>query len=237
MVLGLMQPYFFPYLGYFDLIHRSDVWVVFDTAQYISRGWVNRNRILHPTRGWQYITVPVRQHPLSAPIRDIEIARGVNWAARIEGQLQHYRRRAPYFDDVLSLVHECLPSEETSLLRLNLRGLAGVCGRLGIRFDGRPLSEMNLLLGPIDAPGDWSLRVAEALGLDECLNPPGGRHLYAPEKFAASGVRLTIQEPLDFHYDCAGYGFQPALSILDVLMWSPPARVRAWLDGRRRARP
>ncbi|MCC7179724.1 MAG: WbqC family protein [Acidobacteria bacterium] len=235
MVLGLMQPYFFPYLGYVDLMRRSDVWVVFDTAQYISRGWVNRNRILHPAQGWQYITVPVARHALDTPIRDIEIARGPAWATRIEGQLQHYRRRAPYFDDVLSLVHECLRPDETSLLRLNVRCLAGVCTRLGVHFEGRLLSEMGLALGPIDAPGDWSLRVAQALGLDECLNPPGGRHLYAPEKFAAGGVRLTIQEPVDFRYDCAGYGFEPSLSMLDVLMWNSPADVRAWLD-RRRAR-
>jgi len=234
MVLGLMQPYFFPYLGYFDLIHRSDVWVVFDTAQYIQRGWVNRNRILHPTHGWQYVTVPVRRHAMDTPIRHIEIARGANWAARIEGQLQHYRRRAPYFDAVLSLVHECLPPGETSLLRLNLRGLAGVCARLGIRFEGRLLSELGLSLGPVDAPGDWSLRVAEALGADECLNPPGGRHLYAPEKFAASRVRLTIQAPIAFTYACRGYRFEPALSILDVLMWNSVESVRAWLDVRRR---
>ena len=59
MRLGIMQPYFFPYLGYFDLINSTDRWIVFDTVQYIRHGWINRNRILHPNEGWQYIIVPI----------------------------------------------------------------------------------------------------------------------------------------------------------------------------------
>lgn len=55
----MMQPYFFPYLGYYALIQKTDTWVVFDDCQYIRHGWVNRNRILHPNNSWQYITVPI----------------------------------------------------------------------------------------------------------------------------------------------------------------------------------
>src|SRR5678815_4096817 len=108
MKLGIMQPYFFPYLGYFDLIHRVDEWVVFDTAQYIRHGWVNRNRILHPTEGWQYVTVPIQKHLQDISICDVQIVSGGGWRERLERQLHHYRRRAPHYDAVMALVHECL---------------------------------------------------------------------------------------------------------------------------------
>jgi hypothetical protein len=61
---------------YFALIERTTRWVVFDTAQYIRRGWVNRNRILHPTRGWQYVTVPLAKMPRETPIREVRISPG-----------------------------------------------------------------------------------------------------------------------------------------------------------------
>ncbi|MBN2466493.1 WbqC family protein, partial [candidate division WOR-3 bacterium] len=87
-----MQPYFFPYLGYFDLIYRTDRWVVFDTAQYIRHGWVNRNRILHPSSGWQYITAPLRQHHRDTPISGVLVKEGRDWRDRVCGQLVHYKK-------------------------------------------------------------------------------------------------------------------------------------------------
>src|SRR6516164_5585189 len=106
--LGVMQPYLFPYIGYFDLTCRVDRWVVFDTAQYPRHGWVNRNRILHPVRGWQYIIAPVVKHHRAARICDVQVIEDRAWCKHIEGQLAHYRRRAPYFDVVMSLVRDCL---------------------------------------------------------------------------------------------------------------------------------
>jgi len=90
MKLGIMQPYFFPYLGHFDLIYKTDRWIVFDTPQYIRQGWVNRNRILGPNSGWQYITVPTRKHHRDNPIRDILVKEGKDWRERVCRQLEHY---------------------------------------------------------------------------------------------------------------------------------------------------
>src|SRR5580693_8893111 len=108
MRLGIMQPYLFPYPGYFDLINRCDRWVVFDTAQYIRHGWVNRNRILHPTSGWQYIIVPLKKHERETPINQIETQPYEQWASRILGQLQHYKKKAPGYAVASALVDDCL---------------------------------------------------------------------------------------------------------------------------------
>ncbi|MFN8710728.1 MAG: WbqC family protein, partial [Planctomyces sp.] len=74
MRLGMMQPYFFPYVGYFSLIHATDHWVVFDSAQYIRRGWVNRNRILSTGESpWKYIRIPVQHSDMETRISEILI--------------------------------------------------------------------------------------------------------------------------------------------------------------------
>jgi len=230
-----MQPYFFPYLGYFDLIHRVDQWIVFDTAQYTRHGWVNRNRVLHPTEGWTYLIAPLRKHPREARILDVRTVEDVDWRQRIHRQLEHYRWRAPHFDVVSGLVRDCLSVSDPSISRLNVEILKRICAFLDIPFGCRSLSEMGLELGPIHRPGDWALKISEALAAEEYVNPPGGRDLFDPAEFAARGIRLTIQPPVEFVYDCPGYRFEPSLSILDVLLWNSRDRVKGFLEERRRA--
>ena len=89
-----------PVPWYFALISGVDRWVVFDTAQYPRHGWVNRNRILHPTHGWQYIVAPLVSHRREARICDVQVVEGRGWRERIERQLEHYRGRAPHYDAV-----------------------------------------------------------------------------------------------------------------------------------------
>ncbi len=144
MTLGIMQPYFFPYLGYFELIGQCDNWIVFDTAQYIRHGWVNRNRILHPNSGWQYITVPLQKHARETPINQTETQPYEQWESRILGQLQHYKKKAPGYELVSELVRDCLGPQETNLSRLNVITLRKTCEVLGIPFRYQIFSEMNL---------------------------------------------------------------------------------------------
>ena len=173
MKLGIMQPYFFPYLGYFDLIRYTDRWILFDTVQYIRRGWVNRNRVLHPKQSWQYVVVPIRKHSRATLIQGIATADS-DWKQRLLGQLEHYRRRAPYFRDTRELVRECFNTDEESLARINGRCLQHVCAYLGIEFQQEYLSDMRLELGNIDGPGDWALEITKALGFSTYVNPIGG---------------------------------------------------------------
>lgn len=224
-----MQPYFFPYLGYFDLICHTDAWVVFDTPQYIRHGWVNRNRVLHPSDGWQYVIAPVRKHDRAAAIRDVEVSPEPAWRRRLLAQLGHYRKRAPYFRETMAIVDRCLAPGDASLARTNVAILDEICRLLGIRFDRRFFSEMAIDLPAEPGPGDWALEIASALGADEYVNPPGGRHLFDPARFADRGIALTIREFRNMPYRCEGYGFVPGLSIVDVLMWNRPESVRRYL--------
>lgn len=227
-----MQPYFFPYLGYFELIFRTNRWVAFDTAQYIRHGWVNRNRILHPNKGWQYIIAPVKKQPREVAINEVETTDTMEWRQKILGQLMHYKKHAPHYAQVIGLVEDCLSTDSNSLARLNVRILEKVCHHLEIPWNASLFSEMDLRIGPVAGPGDWALRISEALGANSYINPPGGADLFDPARFKELGINLTIQEPFEFAYQVKGYTFEPGLSVIDVLMWVSPEEVRQHLRHR-----
>jgi hypothetical protein len=214
MKLGIMQPYFFPYLGYFDLINYSDRWIAFDTVQYIRHGWVNRNRILHPKEGWQYIIVPLNKFRRNTVIRDIEVNEDPRWRTRILGQIKHYKKKAPYFRETYQLVEECLAVEEHSLPRLNVAILDKVCRYLGIPFEYEYFSEMELELGPVEGPDDWALCISEAIGATEYVNPAGGIAIFDSSKFEARGIRLSIRNLPSLGYPCTGYGLSLGFPLL-----------------------
>jgi len=230
MKVAVMQPYFFPYLGYFDLINSVDEWIVFDTAQYIRHGWVNRNRILHPQSGWQYLVAPVKKHSRDTPINNIEMVSDSDWKRRIVGQLLHYKNHAPFFKQTITLVESCLADDERSLSRLNVSVLEKTCAHLGIRFRYRYFSEMGVELGPIESSGDWGLRISQAVGASEYVNPPGGADLFDGAKFATNGVNLLIKKLIDFEFACGKYTFIPHLSVIDALMWNSPESIKERLD-------
>ncbi len=230
MMLGVMQPYFFPYLGYFDLINRSDRWIVFDTPQYMREGWVNRNRILHSREGWQYIIVPLKKHCRDTPINRVDAVEFPDWRRTIVNQLTHYRGRAPFYRETIDLLEDCLAGKEQNLSRLNVKCLGKVCQYLHIPWEPEMFSEMHLPLGEIVEAADWALRIAQAAGATAYINPPGGVALYDADRFARHGIRLYLQEDFNFVYQCAGYTYLPKLSVLDALMWVSPIDVKFYLD-------
>jgi hypothetical protein len=230
MKLAMMQPYFFPYLGYLRLISLSDSFVIFDTAQFIRHGWINRNRVLHPKNGWLYLIVPLERHARETMIKDVRIADGHPWRQRILGQLQHYKRKAPYFGQTFELVREGLALQTSSIAELNVHVLKLLCSHLGLSFNWQVFSEMSLSLGPVAGPGDWALRVAEALGAAEYINPIGGKELFNRASFKQSGIELSFLEERPLQYELKGYTFEPNLSIIDVLMWNSPEQVRRYLE-------
>lgn len=229
--LGIMQPYFFPYLGYFDLINCTDRWIIFDIVQYIRHGWMNRNRIHHPNRKDDlYIVVPLKKCPRETLIKDIVISDNQKWKRKILGQIDHYKKRAPYFQETREFVETCIETEEKSLCRMNVKILEKACARLRVDFQYEYFSEMDLELGEVDGPGDWALRLSEALGARKYINPPGGEAIFDPEKFNAAGVKLTLRDIPPFEYSCKGYDYIPNLSVIDAMMFNSTEEIKAYLD-------
>jgi hypothetical protein len=229
VTLGLMQPYFAPYLGYFDLINQCDRWVVFDSAQYIRRGWVNRNRLLKHGGGWTYATVPIQYARLDTRIADVKVQEDSSWKQRILGQFDVMKKAAPFHGTVRRLLDESLAQPLSSLSELNVHLLAACCNYLGVRFEPLFMSDLGIPPDEVEVPGDWALSACARLAADTYLNPPGARDLYDSARFAARGVRLRIQEYDAMYYQTPGFAFEANMSILDVLAWNPPEAVLAHL--------
>jgi hypothetical protein len=227
MRLAIMQPYFFPYLGHFGLIAHSDQWIVLDVTQYTPKTWMNRNRVLHPSGGWMYVTVPLVGASRSVRTCDVRVQCPSRARASALGKLSHYVRKAPFFARVVELVEQTFSeSADDSLVALNVAGLRVVCDYLGLDFKYSLCSRLALDLSPIEDPGDWAPVIAEALGADAYINPIGGRHLFDPASFRRRHISLSFLDMPPFVYDTGPFQFEPQLSILDVLMWNPPAAVR-----------
>jgi hypothetical protein len=224
--LGIMQPYFFPYLGHFSLIAAVDEWIVFDVTQYTPKSWMNRNRVLHPVSGWQYVTVPLSNSSISIKTCEARVLDVAGAKTSILGKLSHYKKKAPYHQAVTAIVEEAFDAAgDDSLVHLNVRGLAAVCRYLGIPFSHRICSDLNLQFPEVMGPGDWALEICSMLGARSYLNPASGREIFDPREFARRGVALKFAQPTAFDYATGPYGFEPNLSILDVLMWNAPAVV------------
>ena len=232
--LGIMQPYFFPYLGYFDLINRVDQWIVFDVVKYAPKSWMNRNRILHPTTGWQYINIPVNKHAGDGIIKGVQTLDASAAHDKIRGQIEHYRKGgAPHFSAVANLVDDCFSNLTGNLLcNLNVSSISKVCAYLEITFNHTNLSEMSLTLPAIQHPGQWALEIASALDADAYINPPGGRSIFRTDEWENRGIRLCFTDMVSFYYLTKLYTFIEHLSIIDVLMWNSPEMVKAYLDSR-----
>jgi hypothetical protein len=229
-----MQPYFFPYIGYWQLIDAVDCFVLFDEAQYIKQGWVNRNRILKPGGGWQYIQVPVAKHPMSTSIRDVQIAAGSKWKSRMLNQVAQYKRHAPFYGETVAAVEAVLMNgDEQSIGALNCRIVREVCALLSIDTDILVSSAHRFDYSEVKDTGDWAFAHATQLGATELVNPSGGFGLLDAGKFKARGIGLSLIESPDIAYSQSGAPFESSLSIIDVLMHNGIAGTKALLAQRK----
>ena len=232
MKLAIMQPYFLPYLGYFSLIKHTDEFILFDTVQFIRHGWIERNRILKPSNGWQYIMVPLKKHSRETIIKDIEINNDQQWKEKILAQLQHYKKQAPYFSNVIDILNEIFSKEYATIVDLNLASLKTVCNYLGINTPIQVFSLMNIDIEPANAPDEWALNICKALGnVDEYWNPPGGQSFFDRKKYENAGINLKFHSAILTDYDQKRNVFEPGLSILDVMMFNSIEEINKMLDN------
>jgi len=227
-----MQPYFFPYLGYFSLIKHVDRFILFDPVQSIRHGWIERNRILKQGEGTLYIRVPLINQSRSTLIRDLQIDNTQPWQAKILSQIEPYKKIAPKYWAVRRLLEQVFDTHHDSIVSLNKAALEATCAYLGMPRSFEILSAMQLRMEEPKAADEWALSVCKALGdATEYWNPPGGKSFFDPEKYRSAGIALRFQDYQFEPYDQRRLPFEPALSILDVMMFNAPEIVNRMLDG------
>lgn len=222
-----MQPYLFPYIGYFQLLASVDEFVVYDNIQYTKKGWINRNRFLQNGADAMF-SVPLAKASDYLDVREREIAGAYEPAALLNKFAGAYRK-APFYAQTRPLLEDVLGNPERNLFAFLHDALVRTAAHLGLEATIRVSSTV-----PIDhalTGQDRVLALCEALGATAYVNPIGGVELYSREDFAARGIELHFLKPLPLEYPQFGAPFVPWLSIVDVLMFNEPETVRAWLDS------
>jgi hypothetical protein len=231
MILGIMQPYFFPYIGYYSLINATNKWVIFDTPQYIRKGWVNRNQVLKINGGTKYICIPIKSSPRETPINKIEIIQE-NWKNNIINNLDYYKQvKAPRYNEVISMINEAFDIETSNLSEILINCLKTSCKHLDINFEYEIFSKMNLDCSEVHKPGDWALMIAKNLGAECYINPHGGIAIFEKEKFNEAKIDIKfIKHDLPI-YNQNNLNFEPGLSIIDVMMFNDPKEIKEMLKS------
>ena len=231
MKLAIMQPYTFPYIGYFQLIFYVDKWVVFDDTQYISKGWINRNRILHPDvkKEWQYFTVPLKTHSRESRIKDVAINDEFEWRNQFLGKLTSYKKKAPFYTETVEFIGDCISFRCSSLSEWVVHSLKSTCNYLEIPFNYSIYSKMVINTQNVEHAGQWALEIADALEAAEYVNPPGGYNIFNENEFLERNIELRFLKPNLSPYVQRRGCFVPGLSIVDIMMWNEKDRIHDML--------
>ena len=228
-----MQPYFFPYIGYFQLINAVDEWVIFDDIQYIRHGWVNRNRILSPNleKEWQHILVPLDKHHQEDFIHEIKIIDTNNWKDDAMGKLSYYKRiRAPYYDQIIVLIEKCFDNNPISLVELNTLILKHITDYLSINFNYSISSQKSFNFSNVVGPGDWALEISKQMKASVYINPIGGKEIFDKDKYFSEGIELQFLKSREIKYKQSRRSYVPWLSIIDIMMFNSIENIKLMLD-------
>ncbi|SIT93823.1 WbqC family protein [Pontibacter indicus] len=230
MKLAIMQPYFFPYIGYFQLINSVDKFIVYDDVTFIKQGWINRNNILL-NRKPHLFTVPLESASSFNFIKDTRLNQKFysTWAEKFTKTLEQNYKRAPLLNATMTLVEEVLSTPTDTVSGLALKSLTLISDYLGINTEIIPSSVSY---------GNTHLK-GQARVLDICkqehalhyINPIGGQELYSKGDFLEHGLKLNFIKPNASTYrQFDNDEFVPWLSIIDVLMFNDRKVVRQMLE-------
>jgi WbqC-like protein len=229
--VAAIQPYFFPYLGYFQLLAHVDTFVVLDDAQYIKRSWINRNRILEQGAA-AYLTVPVASESHRQLISEKRLHEPRYHRRKLLTRIQHAYHAAPNRDSVVAFLEPLFPGEDETIASFNVRALHALHELL--ELDTRLILASERAYAPGPTAQERIIRICLEEGGARYVNPIRARSLglYDESMFAAAGLELSyLRMNADTCYDQNGGRFVPGLSIIDVLMFNSATQTRELLDS------
>lgn len=215
-----MQPYLFPYLGYFQLIHVVDKFIFYDDVNFIKQGWVNRNKIL--LNGNEFLfTIPLEKESSFKLIVQTEINENLfnNWKIKFYRTLAQAYKKAPNFEIVYALISSALEMNSLVISDLACESINLVCNYLGIKTKCAKSSEQNYHNDILKA-SDRVIDICLKESANEYFNPIGGKELYSKEEFLLNGLNLHFISSGLKPYKQFNNDFIPSLSIIDIMMFN-----------------
>ena len=224
MIIAANQPYFLPYISYWQLINASDLFFIGDNYAYIKRGWINRNRILY--RGApEFFGISVSKASSFSLITELRIA-DIDKRHKMDKLYEAYHK-APYYETGIQLAEEILDCGESILSEFLISSIKTICRYLEINT---PIHRTSELEGNDAFKREERIYdICHRLGADNYINPIGGKELYNVEEFAKQGINLRFINTGDISYRQFGDAFVEKLSILDVIMFNSKDEIRKML--------
>ncbi|MCB9188195.1 MAG: WbqC family protein [Flavobacteriales bacterium] len=223
-----MQPYFFPYVGYFQLINSVDVFVFYDDVNFIKRGWINRNNILVNSEASMF-SIPLIKASQNKLINEIELGYDEKWVQKFFITLEHSYKKAPYFNPVFNLVQEVFNQSHKTIADLTMSSVVRTADYLGLTTRFEVSSKQFSETKGMDR-ADRLIEICRLLNAETYINPTGGRELYNKPYFKERQIELMFIENKFFPYKQFEGNFIPGLSIIDLLMFNSPEQVKELLN-------
>jgi len=225
MKLGIMQPYFLPYIGYFQTIKAVDKYVIYDDVNYIKGGWINRNNILinHEKKMFTVILKGASPNKL---INEVEVGDDFR---KFSKTIQSNYSKSPYFNDVFPLLEDIITFEDRCLSVFLANSIKKIL--LYLNVDTEILISSQLSKDCSLKGKDKVINICQNLNANEYYNAIGGQELYDKEEFASQGIKLNFLKTEIVPYDQQGSEFVPYLSILDILMFNSVEDINFMLDS------
>ncbi|WP_150468061.1 WbqC family protein [Francisella sp. SYW-9] len=225
MKVAIMQPYFFPYIGYWQLINSVDVFVIYDDVNFIKKGYINRNSILLDKKQHK-ITLELLGASQNKLINEISLG---NNRSKILKVIKQAYSKAPYFHDVYNLLERIMLTEEKNLALFLENLIKSISNYIGINTKFKKSSELdkdNNLRGQ-----DKILQICQILSADVYINAIGGRELYDKDIFFDKNISLSFIDPCIVEYQQFDIEFCPYLSIIDILMFNNVNNIKEMLNN------
>ncbi len=227
MKLAIMQPYLFPYIGYFQLINAVDKFVVYDDVTFIKSGWVNRNRIL--VNNMEYLfTIPLTNASSHILIKDIQISTNQKWANKLLKTMEQSYKKAPYFEETFPLILKVINMKTKFIRDMNLKCFQLINAYIGI----------ETLIKETSTQYKNNNMARQERVIDICLvektqkyiNAINGKELYDENFFLQNGLEILFIKPKKVKYSQYNNKFIPWLSIIDIMMFNPPSMIKKMLN-------
>jgi hypothetical protein len=223
MKLAIMQPYFFPYIGYWQLISAVDTFVIYDDVNFIKQGWINRNNIIGNDSA-QLISLQLIGASSFKLINSVMVG---NKSPKILKTIEQTYKKSSYFEKVFPLIQEVLQNKEENLAQFLTFSIKKICAYLDIKTNillSSELKKNNDLKGQSKI-----LNICDVLQAKQYINAIGGQELYQKEAFSQQNIELLFIKNKAINYQQFQSPFRPNLSIIDVLMFNNKEQVKQYL--------
>lgn len=227
MKVGIMQPYFLPYIGYWQLMNAVDTYVIYDDVNFIKGGWINRNRILVNGEP-KYFNIPMLGASPYKSINEIGVNNDTKLIEKKLRVIEGAYRNAPFYQDVYPIIKRILSCEKDNLADYITESFYIICDYLEITT--KLIKSSSLEKDCSLRAQDKVLAICESLGATEYYNAIGGQELYSFNDFKKRGIELKFLKTDSIEYNQFNKGFQSNLSIIDVMMFNSKTQIRQLLQ-------